>query len=57
MIGRLLRIFFVSVLIALIIARLFGRRKKHLLHEIIQISAWVLIAVSAAVLLAYRFTP
>lgn len=53
MIGRLFRIFFFTALILLLIHRLFSRRQKRALHEIAQISAWVLLAVAAFTLAAY----
>ncbi|WP_416192314.1 protein MIGRI [Neisseria sp. CCUG12390] len=56
MIGRLLRIFFVFALIALIVNRLFSRKQKRALREVIQISAWVLAGASAATLIWYLMT-
>lgn len=53
MIGRLLRIFFIFALIALIINRLFSRKQKRALREVIQISAWVLLGASVATLVWY----
>ncbi|UOO80890.1 hypothetical protein LVJ83_07795 [Uruburuella testudinis] len=53
MIGRILRIFFFVALIALIIHRLFNRRQKRALHEIVQISAWVFLAAAVLALAWY----
>ncbi len=50
MIGRILRIAFLIALIALVVHRLFNRRQKRALHEIVQISAWVFLAAALAVL-------
>ncbi len=50
MIGRILRIAFLIALVALVVHRLFNRRQKRALHEIVQISAWVFLAVALAVL-------
>ena len=53
MIGRLLRLFFLFALAALLIHRLFSRKQKRALREIIQISAWVLLGAAAATLVWY----
>lgn len=53
MIGRLFRIFLVFALIALIINRLFNRKQKRALREVMQISAWVLLGAAAATLIWY----
>lgn len=53
MIGRILKIFIIFAFFGIIIYRLFSKKQKQSLHEIIKISAWVLFAASAAVLLWY----
>ncbi|ASK28541.1 hypothetical protein BG910_09445 [Neisseria chenwenguii] len=53
MIGRILRIFFLFALIALIVRRLFSRKQKRALREIVRISAWVLLGAAAATLVWY----
>ncbi|MCP1659619.1 protein MIGRI [Neisseria perflava] len=53
MIGRLLRLFFFFALVALIVSRLFNRRQKRALREVMQISAWVLLGAAAATLIWY----
>ncbi|MCP1771801.1 putative membrane protein [Neisseria perflava] len=53
MIGRLLRLFFFFTLVALIVSRLFNRRQKRALREVMQISAWVLLGAAAATLIWY----
>ncbi|WP_416190338.1 protein MIGRI [Neisseria sp. CCUG17229] len=53
MIGRLLRIFFLFAIIALIINRLFNRKQKRAMREMAQISAWVLVGASVATLIWY----
>ena len=55
MIGRILRIFFFITLIALIIHRLFNRKQKRALHEVVQISAWVFLAAAVVALLWYAW--
>ncbi len=55
MIGRILRIFFFIALIALIIHRLFNRKQKRALHEVVQISAWVFLAAAVVALLWYAW--
>lgn len=54
MIGRILRIFFFIALIA-IIHRLFNRKQKRALHEVVQISAWVFLAAAVVALLWYAW--
>lgn len=53
MIGRLFRIFLLFAVVALIIQRLFSRKQKRALREVIQISAWVLLGAAAATLVWY----
>ena len=55
MIGRILRIFFFIALIALIIHRLFNRKQKRALQEVVQISAWVFLAAAVVALLWYAW--
>ena len=53
MIGRLFRIFLLFAVVALIIQRLFSRKQKRALREVIQISAWGLLGAAAATLVWY----
>ncbi|QEY25083.1 protein MIGRI [Neisseria animalis] len=53
MIGRLFRIFLLFAFIALIINRLFSRKQKRALREVMQISAWVMLGAAAATLIWY----
>lgn len=55
MIGRILRIAFLIALIALVVHRLFNRKQKRTLHEIIQTGAWVFLAAALAALGWYVF--
>ena len=53
MIGRILKIFFFIALLALQVNRLLGRGQKRALHEVVQISAGVMLAAAVLALLAY----
>lgn len=53
MIGRLLRFFFFCAIAALIVNRLFSRKQKRTIREIVKISAWVLLGAAAATLFWY----
>ena len=55
MIGRLIRIFFFVALIVFIVSRLLNRQQKRSVNEIIVISAWVCLIVSALALLWYTW--
>ena len=53
MIGRILKIFFFIALLALLVNRLRGRGQKRALHEVVQISAGVMLAAAVLALLVY----
>ncbi|STZ75971.1 protein MIGRI [Bergeriella denitrificans] len=53
MIGRLFRTFLLLAAAALLVHRLFSRRQKRALREVVQISAWVMLGAAAATLLWY----
>lgn len=53
MIGRILRIVFLVSLAVLIANRLFSRRQKRALDEVIRISAWVVFIISSLAFLLH----
>ncbi len=53
MIGRILKIFLVIFLLGLLVHRLLGHRHKRALHEVVQISATVMLAAAVLALAAY----
>ncbi len=53
MIGRIIKIFFFIALLALLVNRLLGRGQKRALHEVVQISAGVMLAAAVLALLVY----
>ncbi|MDO1516854.1 MULTISPECIES: hypothetical protein [unclassified Neisseria] len=55
MIGRILRIVFFIALIGLVENRLFSRKQKRALREVVQISAWVFLVAAVLALGWYLF--
>ena len=53
MIGRILKIFLFIFVLCLLVHRLLGRRHKRALHEVVQISAAVMLAAAVLALAAY----
>ena len=53
--GRILRVLFFLVLAALIVNRLFNRQQKRALHEVVQLSAWVILAGALLALIWYAW--
>ncbi|MFS6938288.1 protein MIGRI [Neisseria animaloris] len=56
MIGRILRIVFFIALIGLAMNRLFSRKQKRALREVVQISAWVFLVTAVLALGWYLFS-
>lgn len=53
MIGRILRIVLLFSIAALIINRLFGRKQKRALNDIVRLTAWVVLVVTTLAFLLH----
>ncbi|QMT35305.1 protein MIGRI [Neisseria wadsworthii] len=55
MIGRILRIILLISIAAIIINRLFSRKQKRALNDIVRLAAWMVLIVTALVFLLHLF--
>ncbi|WP_156320832.1 hypothetical protein [Neisseria sp. 83E34] len=53
MIGRILRIILLISIAALIINRLFGKKQKRALNDIVRLAAWVILVVTTLAFLLH----